>query len=153
MSMLAYRLMRLIEAHAETLAESLVVRVAHAERCEYYRQVPTDELKTRVAGVYAHLGQWLNNQTGPEIEEFCTSIGMRRAEQGVPISQMLWCIVMVKENLWDYLKQNELLENPSQIFGELELVRMIDQFFDSVMFHAVHGHETVQDAYLAELRR
>ncbi len=33
-------------------------------------------------------------------------IGIRRAEQCVPVSQLLWCIVLVKENLWDYLRDN-----------------------------------------------
>jgi hypothetical protein len=79
-------------------------------------------------------------------------IGMRRAEQCVPVSQLLWCIVLVKENLWEYLKNNETLETTSQIFSELELMQMVDQFFDRAMYYAVRGHEKVRDARLKELK-
>jgi len=110
-------------------------------------------LKTLVGGIYGQLGQWLVTKTEEDIERRYTMIGARRAEQCVPVSQLLWCIVMVKENLWDYLKNNESLENTAQIFGELELMQMVDQFFDRAMYHAVRGHERVREARLSELTK
>jgi reverse gyrase len=80
-------------------------------------------------------------------------IGTRRAEQCVPVSQLLWCIVLVKENLWEYLRNNENLENTTQIFGELELMQMVDQFFDRAMYFAVRGHERVREARIAEMKK
>jgi hypothetical protein len=138
--------MRLIETHSEALAETLGSRIAKSERCVDYCRVSSDELKTLVAGVYGHLGQWLVTKTEEDIERRYMTIGMRRAEQSIPVSQLLWCIVLVKENLWEYLRENENNENTSQIFGELELTQMVDQFFDRAIYFAVRGHEQVRSA-------
>ncbi len=62
---------------------------------------------------------------------------MRRAEQCVPASQLLWCIVLIKENVWDYLKNMEGISNPSEIFAGLELMQMVEQFFDRA--HVLRG--------------
>jgi len=153
MSIIAHRLMRLIELHADALAETLESRIASSERCATYSRVSGEELKTLVAGIYGQLGQWLVTKTEEDIARRYTMIGARRAEQFVPASELLWCIVLVKENLWEYLRSQEALENTSQIFGELALMQMVDQFFDRAMYYAVRGHEKVREARLAELKK
>jgi len=107
------------------------------------------ELKKLVSGIYGQLGQWLVNKTEEDIESRYTSIGMQRAEEGVSVAQLLWCIMLVKENLWEYLRNNENLENTAQIFGELVLTQMVDQFFDRAMYYAVRGHENAREARMA----
>jgi hypothetical protein len=141
MSILAHKLMKLIEAHADQLAVALEERIVASDRCSEYRNVSPEELKNLVGGIYGQLGQWLVTKTEDDIEKRYAMIGMRRAEQNVPVSQLLWCIVLVKENLWAYLKSIDALESTAQIFGELELMQMVDQFFDRAMYFAVRGHE------------
>jgi hypothetical protein len=149
MTMLAHRLTRLIEANAEQLAVSLEDRIARSQRCDEYRRVNPVELKKLVFGIYGQLGQWLVNKTEDDIEKRYIAIGMQRAEEGVSVTQLLWCIMLVKENLWEYLRNNENLENTAQIFGELVLTQMVDQFFDRAMYYAVRGHESSREARLA----
>jgi hypothetical protein len=146
MTMLAHKLMRTIETHADALTETLEAKIEGSDRCTNYGRVSLDELKTSVAGIYGQLSQWLVTKTEEDIDRRYTLIGTRRAEQHVPVSQLLWCIVLVKENLWEFLRDNENLENTSQIFGELELMQMVEQFFDRAIYYAVRGHEQVRDA-------
>lgn len=153
MTILAQRLVRLIETHADALTETLDARIANSERCADYSRVTSGELKTLVGGIYGQLGQWLLTKTEQDIERRYTMIGIRRAEQCVPVSQLLWCIVLVKENLWEYLKENEILEDTAQTFGELELTQMVEQFFDRAMYFALRGHEQVREARLGELNK
>jgi len=153
MTILAHRLMRLIETHADALAETLDARIANSERCADYNRLTSGELRTLVVGIYGQLGQWLLTKTEADIERRYTMIGIRRAEQCVPVSQLLWCIVLVKENLWEYLRKNEELEDTAQIFGELELTQMVEQFFDRAMYFAVRGHEQVREARLGEMKK
>jgi hypothetical protein len=141
--------MRLIETHSKALAETLEAKILRSERCADYNRVSPEEMKALVGGIYGHLGEWLVARTEQDIERRYTMIGARRAEQGIPVSQLVWCIVLVKEHLWDYLRDNEDLENTSQIFGELELTQMVDQFFDRAMYYAVRGHERTREARLA----
>lgn len=152
MSILVHRLTRLIELHADALAASLKARIASSDRCASYTRVSGDELKMLVAGIYGQLGDWLVSKTEDEIERRYAAIGVRRAEQRVPVSELLWCIVLVKENLWEFLREQEALGNVSQIFGELALMQLVEQFFDRAIFYAVRGHEQ-RLAELAELKR
>ena len=152
MSILVHRLTRLIELHADALAASLEARIASSDRCASYTRVSGDELKMLVAGIYGQLGDWLVSKTEDEIERRYAAIGVRRAEQRVPVSELVWCIVLVKENLWEFLREQEALGNVSQIFGELALMQLVEQFFDRAIFYAVRGHEQ-RLAELAELRR
>lgn len=153
MSIMANRLMKLIETHADALTETLEARIASSDRCVDYTRVSGEELKTLVSGVYSHLGEWLVSKTEEDIERRYTMIGTRRAEQCIPVSQLLWCMVLVKENLWSYLNGIEALEHVSEIFGELELMQMVDQFFDRATYFAVRGHERVREARLAEMKK
>jgi hypothetical protein len=149
MTILAHKLMRVIETHAQALAETLEAKILRSERCADYSRVSPEEMKTLVGGIYGHLGEWLVTKTEHDIERRYTMIGERRAEQCIQVSQLVWCIVLVKENLWEYLRDNEDLENTAQIFGELELTQLVDQFFDRALYYAVRGHERVREARMA----
>lgn len=139
--MLAYRLVRLIETHSDALAASLLERVRSCPLVADYRLVPPEELKLRVFEIYRHLGEWLISTSQDEIERRYLEIGARRAAQGVPLSQVSWTIVLTKENLWEYLKKETVMERPTEVFGELEMLQLLDQFFDRAIFYAAVGHE------------
>jgi hypothetical protein len=139
--MLAYRLVRLIETHSEALASSLLVRVQTSDHVAAYGKVPPDELKQRVYEIYRHLGDWLLGKSEFDIEKRYLEIGARRAQQNVPISQLVWTIVLTKENLWEFLRNESVLDRPTEVFGELEMLQLLDQFFDRAMFYAAIGYE------------
>ena len=132
--MLAYRLVRLIETHSDALADGLLRKVENSEFTHQYRNVPGEELKDRVYEIYRHLGDWLLGKSDFDIRQRYREIGARRAEQHVPLSQLVWCIILTKENLWDYLKNEAALERPAEVFGELEMLQLLDQFFDRAIF-------------------
>jgi hypothetical protein len=143
--MLAYRFVRLIETHAEALASGLLLRVESSKRIPSYREhVPKDELRQRVQDIYRHLGDWLLGKTESEIEQRYREIGSRRALQGVPLNELVWAIVLTKENLWDFLKREAIPERPVEVFAELEMLQMLDQFFDCAIYYATIGYQQVR---------
>jgi hypothetical protein len=139
--MLAYRLVRLIEKHSDALAAGLLQKVQDSEFTHDYCNVPPEELKQRVYEIYRHLGDWLLGKTEFDIKERYREIGARRAQQNVPLSQLVWVIVLTKENLWEYLKHEAGMERPVEVFGELEMLQLLDQFFDRAIFFAAVGYE------------
>lgn len=139
--MLAYRLVRLIETHSDALASGLLHRVQNSEYTPAYHNVPPEELKQRVYEVYRHLGDWLLGKDEFDIEARYLEIGARRARQRVPSSQVAMTIILTKENLWEYLKQESVLERPAEVFGELELLQLLEQFFDRAIYYAALGYE------------
>lgn len=139
--MLAYRLVRLIETHSDALAAGLLEKVQHSDFTRDYCKVPPEELKQRVYEIYRHLGDWLLGKTEFDIKERYREIGAQRAGQNVPLSQLVWVIVLTKENLWEYLKHEGGMERPVEVFGELEMLQLLDQFFDRAIFYASLGYE------------
>ncbi len=139
--MLAYRLVRLIETHSDALAAGLLEKVQNSELTRTYRKVPAEELRQRVYEVYRHLGDWLLGKSAFDIEQRYEEIGTRRAHQGVPMSELVWVIVLTKENLWEFLHKDSLVERPTEIFGEMELLQLLDQFFDRAIYYSTIGYE------------
>jgi hypothetical protein len=139
--MLAYRLVRLIENHSDGLAAGLLKKVQDSEFTRDYQKVPPEDLQERVHEIYRHLGDWLLGKSDFDIKERYLQIGERRARQQVALSQLVWVIVLTKENLWEYLKNEAGMERPTEVFGELEMLQLLDQFFDRAIFYATMGYE------------
>lgn len=139
--MLTYRFVRLIEDRSEALATGLLHKVQHSTRTEAYHNVPGEELKQRVYEIYRHLGEWLLDKSEADIEQRYTEIGARRAHQNVPLSQLIWAIVLTKDNLWEFIINDSFSDRPVEIFGKQELLQLLDQFFDRAIYSAALGYE------------
>jgi hypothetical protein len=140
--LLAYRLVRLIETHSAELAHGLLTKVQTSDKLTDYAKVPAQELEGRVYEIYRHLGDWLLGKTEIDVERRYEEIGTRRKAQGVPLSQVLYVIELTKENLWEFLKKREM-ENAVEVFGELEMLQLLDQFFDRATYYSALGYERV----------
>lgn len=141
---LTYKLVELIETHSDQLANHLLEKVRNSPYLPEYRHVPPAELKDRVRDIYSHLGEWLETRREEDIAARYTEIGARRAGQGVPLSQLNWTIVLTKENLWEYLKHSNAAANLKELTGELEMLQLLDQFFDRALYFAAVGYERYQ---------
>lgn len=139
--MIALRLVRLIEHHSDELAMELIAKIQTSSRTVDMRKVPTDELRLRIHEILQHLSEWLLTKSGHDIEEHYVEIGVRRASQGVALSDLCWAIVLTKEHLWEFLQQQGFLRGPVEIYGEMELLRLLDQFFDRALCFAAQGYE------------
>ncbi len=140
--MIALRLVRLIEDHSEELAETLLRKLERCSRVEGFRIVHAQEIRERSREIYRNLSDWLLTKTEEDIERIYVAVGHRRAEQGVPLSAVVWAINMTEENLWDFLEMEGMRERPLEILGGFELLRLMDQFFDQAIYFATTGYES-----------
>jgi hypothetical protein len=139
--MMLYRLVHLIEANSHALAAGLLDQVRASDATPDYKNVPEDDLRERVYEVYRHLGDWLLTKDELDLERRYLRIGAERAKQNVPFSQVAWVIVLTKDNLWEFLKRQSREERPVEVFGELELLQLLDRFFDRAIYYAAVGYE------------
>jgi hypothetical protein len=139
--MFSYRLVRLIESHADALAAGLEERVHGNLQVNHFRNIPAHELRERVYEIYRHLGEWLLGKNELDIEHRYREIGSRRAHQNVPLSEVIQAIVLTKENLWEFLKGEAVMDRAIEIMGELELLQMLEMFFDRAIYYAAVGYE------------
>jgi hypothetical protein len=141
---LAYRLVRLIETHCEQLASGLLLKLDACEKCPGFANVPPEDFKGKVGEIYRHLGAWLLGRTEEDIQKRYLEIGRNRAHQGVPLSQLIWAIALTKDNLLEFLRQEAQQDTPADVFGQLEILQLLEQFFDRATYYAACGHEEFQ---------
>jgi hypothetical protein len=142
LGVLGWRLVRMIETHSDQLARGLLERIENSERCrEFVQKVPPEELRQRVYEIYHNLGQWLMRKTEHEIEQRYRAIGERRASQGVSLSQVMFAIIATKEHLWEYVAHEAMADRPIELFQEIELFQLVEQFFDRALYFAAIGYE------------
>ena len=138
--MLAYRLVRLIENHSERLAEGLLAKLQACDKCRAFNKVPPYEFRQRVYEIYHNLGEWLLGKKEEDIARRYIEIGRRRQGQGVPLHELLWAIMLTREFLLEYLKHDAVVEKPAEVFGELEMLQMLESFFDYAIYYAAVGY-------------
>jgi hypothetical protein len=64
-----------------------------------------------------------------------------------------WAIVLTKDNLWEFLKKEREMDRPVEVFGELEMLQLLDHFFDRAVFYAAVGYEKARAEIEAETVR
>lgn len=141
-----YRLVRLIEAHADALANSLLDRVRHSPVTRNYDKVPAEELRWRVSEIYENLGIWLLAKNEADLERRYREIGARRYRQQVPLAELIWAIVLTKETLWQFVSWETVPDRPADVFGEIELMNLVGQFFDNAIYSATAGYDEARVA-------
>jgi hypothetical protein len=139
--MVANRLVRLIESHSEELANGLIQKQLTSERTTAYRNIPKNELKAAVLEVYNNLGEWLMRKTESDIELRYRELGARRMSQGVPLSQFMSSMLLTKEHLWSFLRRESISDGALQLYGELEFLQTLTNFYDRAIYYASLGYE------------
>jgi hypothetical protein len=139
--MIALGLVRVIERHSDELAAELIAKLETSSRTADLGKVPVEELRRGIQEILRHLGEWLLTKTGQDIEKRYFEIGERRASQGVALSDLCWAIALTKGHLWEFLQLQGFMRGPVEIYGEMELLRLLDQFFDRALCFATEGYE------------
>lgn len=144
--MIDLRLARLIENHADELASGLVKKIRNSERTSDFRDVPESELELRVGEIYRHISDWLLTKTDSDIELRFTRLGEVRAHEGISFSHLMWAITLTKEHLWGFLQREARVDRAVDLYGELQLLWLLDQFFDRAMYYTTIGYEHTRGA-------
>ena len=139
--MLAVRLVRLIENHIEELSRDLSEKVWSSPRCSDLNKVPASELQARTREIYRNLSDWLLDKADAQVERRYTELGAARAQQGVAYSHFAWAIISTKEHVRAFVQREGLSESAMDLHGELELLHLLGQFFDLVLYYAALGYE------------
>ena len=105
------------------------------------RKIPAHELRERIHELLQHLSDWLLLKTPGDIESRYVALGRRRNSQGVSLADFSWSFMKTKEHLWAFLQREGFLLNVVELYGELELLRLMDQFFDQALCFAIQGYE------------
>jgi len=135
-------LMKQIETHAEQLTQRVIDAVRGSPRTRFLRDLSEEELRTLLRSL-PDLGRWLSEKSEDEIEAIYGDIGRRRCSEAVPLCELVYALILVKQTLWDYVQQNVLAVSESSLYEEELVAEMIGRFFDRALYHTVRGYEEV----------
>jgi hypothetical protein len=142
--MLGIKFARLIEDNCELLGKGLVHKLRVSGRTDAYRSIPEHELVHDVQVLYRNISDWLVTRTELDVQQYYNQIGMRRAEQQVPIGQFIWALILGKEHLWAFMQREAVTGGALELVNELGFLLALEQFFDRAMYHAVNGYAQQQ---------
>lgn len=139
--MVALRLIRLIETHSDEISRNLSVRIRSSARTSGMQRVSEAETLAGLQELLQHLSEWLLTKTETDIEKRYNQMGARRATLGISLADSCWAVTMTKEYLWEFLQKQGFLRNPIELYGEMELLCLLNQFFDRALCYMVQGYE------------
>ena len=139
--MRAPKLVQHMKTDAVRMSEGLILKIRNSERCsELFIKVPAEEQKRYALEIYRDLTDWLAAESDAVIESRYVNLGIRRANQGVPFTQLFWAVCIAREYLWEHMQQECLLEEPVEFWGGVMLLRSLNQFFDRALYFTLLGY-------------
>jgi hypothetical protein len=138
--MVALRLVRLIETQSDRITRNLIRKIQTSPRTGDMQKVPELELLNGMRELLQHLSEWLLTKTDADIETLYRELGGRWATRGVALAHSCWAVVATKEYLWDFLQNQGFLRSPIELYGEIELLWLLDHFFDRALCSLVEGY-------------
>jgi hypothetical protein len=148
--MRAPRLVQHLRANADSMSERLLEKIRNSDSCrDLLLSVPSEEHKRYSLEIYLDLVEWLASENSSVFESRYLELGIRRSQQGVPVSQLFWAVCITREYLWNYIQQECLIEEPVEFWGGVMLLRSVNQFFDRALYAALIGYQKAEMGDLA----
>lgn len=140
--MRALKLVQHMKTNAGRMSEAVLQKIRASSRCkELLIKVPVEQHKQYALDIYSDLTAWLETETESSIENRYIALGMLRAEQGVPFSDLFWAVCIANEHRWAYMQEECLIEEPVEFWGGVQLLRSLNQFFDRALYCASLGYQ------------
>ncbi|HXY48674.1 MAG TPA: hypothetical protein VEI01_04420 [Terriglobales bacterium] len=136
------KLVQHMKTNADRMSEGMLQKIRNSERCgALLQKVPAEEHKRYALQIYLDLTDWLAAETDSVVEQHYSVLGIRRAQQGVPFSNLFWAVCIARDYLWEYIQQECLLDEPVEFWGGVNLLRSLNQFFDRALYFTLVGYQ------------
>lgn len=150
--MIAAKLIDLIEVHAPQLTQDVVQDLLTNDRTRGFRVVKKEDLERRVFELFHHLGDWMGSPKADRVQAEFAEWGKRRFGQQVPLSEIVYAVVILKQHLRRYIQDNGLVDAafprverdyvlPMHLHSLQELNATVGAFFDEAIYHLARGYE------------
>jgi hypothetical protein len=150
--MLSIHLIKLIEAHAESLTHEVVEDLLTNEHTPSQVRIPKEELGSRIFALFRNLGNWIGDPKDDAIRTEYERWGSIRSRQGIPPSELTYCLILTKQHLRRYIREHwsvvfsgdrigtgELA--PLELYSIQELNYLVGDFFDKALYYLLRGYE------------
>jgi len=150
--MISAKLIELIHIHAGRLADDVAADLRSNLRTPAFGAVALEDLSQRVAQIFNHLGNWIGEPGSNAVKAEFADWGGRRFGQGIPISQIVQAIIVIKAHLRRYIRDHGLVDSafprveadyilPMHLHSLQQLNEQVGAFFDEALFQLALGYE------------
>ena len=139
--MISSRFVQMIEAHSDQIADRVLRRLHEDVRAPHMAGLPETELRDACQRILKNLGHWLTATSEVEIARHYEERGRVRAREGVPLHEAVWFLILLKEKMLSYIRDQGLAQSAVDLYAEEELEHQIGGFFDSATYHLIRGYE------------
>ena len=150
--MLGSRLLLLIQAHASALTRDVVKDLRINDRTPAFRRLDPGDVETRVATLFYRLAQWIGGADESAVQAEYEAMGRIRLREGVPVSELVYALVITKRHLRRYIREHGLIDTagdrvvsqdllPLDLYSVQELNYQVGEFFDRALYHLARGYE------------
>jgi hypothetical protein len=151
--MLSGRLLQLIQAHAGPLTREAIQDLVTNARTPTFRRLRPADLEARVSALYYNLGKWIGDPNENAVREEYEEMGRSRFREGVPLSELIYAVILTKEHLRRYIREHGVVDFagdrvtpdellPVSLYSVQELNYQVGAFFDSALYYLARGYET-----------
>jgi hypothetical protein len=127
-------LIELIDKHAEGLTQAAFKDLLMNPRTPAFRGVPREQAAARVTALYRNLARWLSDHDDDAVRAAHEDWGRTRFDQRIPISEIVYGVLVAKGHLRQYARDHGLAELQT-------LEATIGEFFDRALYYLVRGYE------------
>lgn len=122
------------------------------EHTRSHALIPKEELSSRVLALYRNLGNWIGDPKDDAIRHEYEEWGRIRCQQGIPTSEIVFCLILIKKHLRQYIREHgsvvfsgEPLVSgemvPLELYSIQELNYVVGDFFDRALYYLLRGYE------------
>jgi hypothetical protein len=150
--MLGARLLQLIQSHAESLTNEVIVDLRTNDRTPSFHQLSPSDLESRIGALYSNLGRWIGDPDESAVRVEYEEMGRRRFREGVQVSEIVYALLLTKRHLRRYIRDHGLVDFagdrmmpdellPLELHSIQELNYQVGEFFDRALYHLARGYE------------
>jgi len=139
--MIYRRIVDLIKHEPERLSNRWCQHIKRSEVTSSYHRLSVDDLTARHTRVFENLAKWVEHtMSRDELNTFFTELGRERYQEGFPLCEVNYALIIAKRNFWDLVQSQGLLDSALEFYQAMELMSSIDQFFDFGNFYIIRGY-------------
>lgn len=137
-----------IERHSNRLTQEVMAAIRNDSRVSAYHGVPATALRELTDRLFKNLGHWLTSRTDFAVEMYYQKLGRERFLQGVPMSQLVFALGIVRATLLSFLR-GSVMGDEDELPLAHETTLAICDFFEKAVYYAARGYEDAQAAGLS----
>ncbi len=139
--MVSAKLVHQIEDHWESISSRLIRRLRQQHGLPHIARTPDSEVTETCRRVLHNLGHWLVSSSEPEIAHLYERNGRERCAQGIPLSEAIRSIQLMREATSDYIRDEAFVQTSVDLYAEEELENQLGRFFDLMIYYLARGYE------------